>query len=594
MEIKRTFDLIDYCSLHYPNSKIFFKKRKGKWTGLSVEDLQEHVVSFSSALHLAGVKKGDIIVSIFSGNSWEWNIIDFSIVSLGAVHLPIYPTLSDSDYIFILRQSEAKIAFVSDQIIYNKLSRLLHELPDLERIVSIEKLDNVEYFETWIDLGRKNADRNATHIIAIKNSIGENDICSIIYTSGTTGFPKGVMLTHRNFCFNLLAAASVQPLGKGKKVLSFLPLCHVYERTAMYQFMYKGVKIYYAESLKSLLRNLREVKPHGTTMVPRILEKILKGVLTEARKKGEIFSWFVKWCVRYGLNFQIFANRSFSEKIQHGLADILVYRHLRRLLGGKLQYVGCGGAPVQERIERFFWAARISVYQGYGLTECAPLVALNFPGRENISLGTVGPPVADTLIKIADNNEILVKSPSVMAGYFKNEELTLETLKDGWLHTGDLGEIINDKFLKITGRCKEMFKTSYGKYIVPQAIESRFMDSEIIEHIMVIGEGKHCAAAIIAPNFEYLHTQHSNVDGENTSELIKNKYVQQNIRKEIAGVNAQLGSTEQIKKYILVPDTWSQETGELSATGKLRRNIIMNKYALQINELYKEESFDDL
>ena len=302
MEIKRTFDLIDHCLLHYPKSRTFYKKRNGRWTGLSIEDLKEQVRSFTSALYMAGVKKEEKVVSIFSCNSWEWNIIDFSIAGLGAVHLPVYPTLSDSDFLFILRQSEAKIAFVGDQAIYNKLSRLLHELPDIERIVSVEKLVNVEYFEDWMDLGYKNIDHNGALITDIGNAVSENDICSLVYTSGTTGFPKGVLLTHRNLCSNLLAAASIQPLGNGKRVLSFLPLCHVYERTAMYQFMYKGASIYYADGLKSLLSNLREVRPHATTVVPRILEKILKGLLTEARKKGRLFSWFVKWCVRFGLS----------------------------------------------------------------------------------------------------------------------------------------------------------------------------------------------------------------------------------------------------------------------------------------------------
>jgi long-chain acyl-CoA synthetase len=593
MQFKRTFDIIEHCTTHYPREELLYARKIGAWASLTTNTLAEHVNFLSAALLSLGVKSNENVASIFSYNSWEWIIIDLALAQIGAVHLPVYPTISDSDYLFILNQAEIRTVFVSDQVIYNKISGLLRDLPLLETIISVDKLSNVKYFNDLLVYGQEIYRKYRVRITKIRDSIKEDRVCTIIYTSGTTGFPKGVLLTHRNLCTNLLAAGALQPLGRGEKVLSFLPLCHAYERTAVYQSLYKGIRIYFADSFKSILIDMREVQPAGTTVVPRVLEKIVKGVLTNARESFFIKRWIIKWSVEFSFKYRIYVRRGPLKKFKLFLADMAVYRHVRVLLGGHLKYVGCGGAPVLKEIERFFWAAGVPVYQGYGLTESSPLVSLNFEGKNNIVLGTVGPVIPDVEVKIADDGEILVRGPNLMKGYYKNPELTRETIVEGWLHTGDLGRFVGNRFLKIKGRKKEMFKTSYGKYIVPQAIENKFIDSSVIDQIMIIGEGKHCAAAIISPDFNHFLESRKDCEGMDNHQLIKHPELLRLIAKEIGRINRQLGTTEQIKKYFVVPDTWSVESGEISATHKLRRNIIMHKYSLHIRDLFKEDSFNE-
>ncbi|MBN2524274.1 MAG: long-chain fatty acid--CoA ligase [Bacteroidales bacterium] len=552
-----------------------------------------HRSAFCSVTDLWNKKKENI-ASIFSGNKSEWNIIDMAVAQIGAVHVPVYPTISDSDYLFILNQTEVRIIFVSDQTVYNKISGLIRELPKLEKLISIEKLTNVEGMMDFINAGARSEKINFHQLESIKKNISADDICTIIYTSGTTGLPKGVLLSHRNLCTNFMAAAERQPLGSQHKILSFLPLWHIYERTAVYQFLYKGTMVYYAENLKSLLANMQEIHPDGTTVVPRVLEKILKGLISRSNESFVLKKLLINWCVKFGCRYDPANKRGFYYKLRHFFTDILVFRAIRSLLGGKIKYVGMGGAPVSEKVERFFWAAGVPVFQGYGLTECSPLISLNYNEDDNMKLGTVGPLIPKVEVKIAEDGEIMVKGPNVMKGYYKNNELTNESFEKGFLHTGDLGEIIDNRFLKITGRKKEMFKTSYGKYIVPQAIESRFIDCPYINHIMIVGEGKHYAAAIISPNFEYfrkIYYGNMKISNEN---LIVHPEIIKRILQEIRAVNKKLGKTEQIRKHLLVSDVWSPESGEISITQKLRRNILLQKYAHQIHELYIEDSPEEI
>ncbi len=594
MKVRRTFDIVDYCCKKYPNKELFYTKKSGKWDSLNSGEFKSLTDRLSLALLAFGVKKEENVASIFSNNSYEWNIIDMAVAQIGAVHVPVYPTISDSDYLFILTQAEIRILFVSDQVVYNKVSQLIRELPQLDTIVSIERLPNVEHFLDFIELSGNHDAHTIDQLAALKKNIQSEDVCTIIYTSGTTGFPKGVMLTHTNLCSNILAAADLQPLGEKHKVLSFLPLCHIYERTAVYQFIYKGTTIYYAENLKSILHNMQEVQPDGTTVVPRVLEKILKGLISKSDESFAIVRRIMKWCVNFGCNYKVSVRRGYYYKLRHFLADLIVFRAIRSLLGGKIKYVGLGGSPIDDKIERFFWAAGIPVFQGYGLTECSPLVALNYSGDQNMKIGTAGPLIHKVHVKIAGDGEILVKGPNVMKGYYKNTELTNKTIENGYLHTGDLGEFVENTYLRITGRKKEMFKTSYGKYIVPQAIESRFLNCSCIDHIMVIGEGKHYAAAIISPNFDFLRKKTlKNFKGSN-KKLIATPAVVKTITNEIKKVNKKLGKTEQIKKHLLVPDYWSPETGEISVTQKLRRNSILQKYAIHIYDLYKEDFLEIL
>jgi long-chain acyl-CoA synthetase len=531
------------------------------------------------------------VATIFNYNCPQWNFIDMALAQIGAVNVPIYPTISDSDYLYILNQIQARYIIASDQSIYNKLSRLQKEIPSLEKIITIDKLPNVDNIDEFMQLGFASGNEMRLSMAERTKLNAVNDIVSIIYTSGSTGFPKGVMLSHKNLVSNMYAAASRQPLGNGHRVISFLPLCHVYERTANYQFQFKGASIYYCENLKSLTTNMRDIKPHGITVVPRLLEKVIKFVVVSSRKSNLIVRVIVHWAVRFGFKYKPYrSKRTLIYKLRYKLADITVFRMVRASFGGRIKYIGCGGAPMNPKVERFFWAAKMPVYQGYGLTECAPLVALNYPGKSNYWIGSVGSVIADVEVKIASDGEILCKGPNVMQGYFLQDDLTKETIKDGWLFTGDIGSFERNRYLRITGRKKQMFKTSYGKYIVPQAIESKFKESNLIDYIIVIGEGKHCAAAVISPNFPNLHKAYDEKNKLSNSKLIELEPVKQAIKKEIDKVNKDLGKTERIQKHLIVPDVWSAKTGELSTTLKIKRNIILTKYKRQIHLLFRAES----
>ena len=594
MVIQFTYDLIRYICERYPGKEIFHCKRSGKWTGITTEQFAEEVEKLTVLLISEGVRKGECVASIFSYNTYEWNIIDMALARIGAVHLPVYPTISDSDYLFILKQAEVRWVFITDQLLYNKLSQLICELDLVKNIVSIEKLPSVDNFQQLIAESPLGSEKYKKRLQARIRKSDPDDVCTILYTSGTTGFPKGVMLTHRNLCTNTEAAAVSQPLHEGDRVISFLPLCHIYERVAVYQFILKGVEVFYAENLKALLGNMREIRPDGTTVVPRLLEKIIAGFQTRAINSSVFLRFFILWSIRLGYRYDIHDRGGMLYRIKYTIADRFVYSHVRSLLGGHVRYMGCGGAPIDARILRFFWAAGIPVYEGYGLTECSPLVALNHPGDNGLRIGTVGPPLNDIQIRIAADREILVRGPNLMKGYFKDENQTRAVILDGWLCTGDLGEFVDDRFLKIVGRKKEMFKTSYGKYIVPQAIENRFLESRLIDYIIVIGEGKHFASAVISPNFEYCRTLLPGSEEISAKSLIRQPNVIRAFEKEISAVNRQLGKTERINRFLLVEDTWSTETGELSATQKLRRNTIIHKYAARIRDMYREDKNDDI
>lgn len=589
-KIRYTYELPGYLAQVYAEKPAFYWKVGRSWQAISCKDYQATVNVLAKGLLALGIEKGENVATIFSYNCPQWNFIDMALAQIGAVHVPVYPTISDSDYLYILNQIETRYILVSDQSIYNKVSQLIVEIPSLNKVVTIEKLPNVDNFDELIQIGfssNHEIDKIAKERI---DSIKEDDVVSIVYTSGSTGFPKGAMLTHKNLVSNMYAAAEFQPLGRGSRVMSFLPLCHVYERTANYQFLLKGAAVYYCENLKSLTKNMRQVKPHGITVVPRLLEKVIKYVLVSTRKGNVFVRMFVKWAIRFGFKFKPYRKkRRFFYRFRYHLANITVFRMVRHSFGGKIQYIGCGGAHLNKKVERFFWAANMPVYQGYGLTECSPLVSLNAPGKGQFWSGSVGTVINGIEVKIADDGEILCKGPNVMKGYFKQEELTQKTIADGWLSTGDIGSFIGNKYLRITGRKKQMFKTSYGKYIVPQAIESRFLRSHVIDHLIVIGEGKHCAAAVISPNFEYLRQVYDKNNKYSNQHLVELLLVKKAIKKEVDSVNKELGKTERIQKHIVVSDEWSVDTGELSPTLKIKRNIILQKYKRQIHQLFRAD-----
>ncbi len=537
-----------------------------------------------------GIQKEEPVVSIFSNNCPEWNFIDMALAKMGAIHVPIYSTLSDSDYLYILNQTKVRYIIVSDQIIYNKLSVLQKDIPSLETIYTVESLPNIHNLDELMQLGISS--RNVKSIFAKrKGEISEDDVVTIVYTSGSTGLPKGVMLTHKNIISNMYASANCMPLNHKHKVMSFLPLCHVYERTANYLFQYLGISIYYCENLKSISGNLKEIMPHGITVVPRLLEKVIKLVAIKSRKGNFLIRLIVRSAMSFGFRYRPYHTKeTLLYKLGYYFADLALYRFVRNNFGGKIKYIGCGGAHLNSKVTRFFWAARMPVFEGYGLTECSPLVALNHPGKENFWLGTVGPVIPGMDVKIANDGEILCKGPNVMKGYFCQEELTRKSIVDGWLNTGDVGILVKGKYLKITGRKKQMFKTSYGRYIVPQAIESKFVGSDIIDYIMIVGEGKHCAAAIISPVFANLRKVVDTPNKPSNEKLIEMSLVKNLIQKEIDHVNKNLGKTERIRKHLIVAEEWSVETGELSPTLKIKRNLILKKYSKQIQSLYRKDS----
>ncbi len=590
-DIRFTFDIPRYCAQHYGESPIFYLKTGKKWQAISCKDFEATVNMLALGLLSMGIEKQENVATIFSYNCPQWNFLDMALSRIGAVHIPVYPNNSDSDYLYILKQAGVRYVFASDQVIYNKMARLQKEIKNLEKVITIEPLPFTDNLDEIIQWGLSSS-RNTRAVLAERmSSISPEDVVSIIYTSGSTGMPKGVMLTHSNIVSSMFAAAAIQPLGKGHKVISFLPLCHIYERTANYQFQIKGAQLYYVETLKSLTSNLREIKPHGITVVPRVLEKVIKMALVNARQSNLLVRMLVRWAIRFGFRYRPFRTRiRLGERARHKLADLLLFGKVRSSFGGRIQYIGCGGAPMNPKVERFFWAAHIPVFQGYGLTECAPLVALNFPGKENTCIGTVGKVVESVEVKLAPDGEILCKGPNVMKGYYKQPDLTEQSLVDGWLYTGDIGTFVQGEFLKITGRKKQMFKTSYGKYVVPQAIENRFMGSELIDYLIVVGEGHHCAAAVISPNFTYIRKIFNKTEKLSNARLIEQALVKDAIEKQIEEVNKELGKGERIQKYLIVPDEWSVETGELSPTLKIKRNIIQKKYARKIQELYSKES----
>lgn len=588
--VTRTFEIAEFCAKEYGDKAAFYQKRGQNWIPVSCAAYQKLSERLALGMITIGIQKGDNVATVFSNNTPQWNMLDIAFSQVGAVHIPVYPTISDSDYLYILNQAEVRYVFVGDQWAYNRVSRLQKELPKLEQIFPVDRILNTDNYDELLNLGENSSESIKADLDERKKNIHPNDITSIIYTSGTTGFPKGAMLTHNNLLSNTFAAAEIQPLGPGNRIFSFLPLCHVYERTANYQFQIKGTEIYYCENMKRMMANFREVRPHGTSVVPRVLEKIIKYISVSAKKKNLIIRWIIISSVNLGLNFDSERKQGYLYRWRYRLAFWAVFSKVRASLGGRINYIGCGGAPISPKIKRFFWACKMPVYEGYGLTECSPLVSLNFPGVGNHNIETVGPVISGVEVKLTDDKEILVKGPNCMSGYFKNPELTEETIVDNWLYTGDIGEIIDNKFLKITGRKKQMFKTSYGKYIVPQAIENKFADSPVIDHLMVIGEGKHCAGAVISPNFLYLRKIHSIGEKTSNAKLIELSTVKKSVFKEIEKVNKSLGRTEQIKKHLLVPDVWSSDTGELSLTMKLKRNIILKKYNKKIHLLYKEES----
>jgi len=594
MEITRTFDLLDWLKENYQKDDILNGKRDGRWINFSTDDYYKFSVLLSYGFHQMGLRKGDKIATICN-NRPEFNIMDMAMAMLGIVHVPIYPTLSAEDYKYTINHSDAKMLVIGNKTIFAKVEPAFPDLNLEYGIYTLDKIEGQKELNEVLRLGILHRKELADTVEQIKSSITAEDMLTIIYTSGTTGTSKGVMLSHKNLVHNFIRSARAQPLNHTHRVLSFLPLCHIYERMMNYHHQYLGISIYYAESLGTIANDIADAKVSGFCTVPRVMENIFDKLYAAGKDLSGIKKMIYFMSFKHGLRYDY--NKGIWYRMLNRVFDKLVYSQWRKKFGGNELVIISGGAAIQPRIVRMFSAAKMFIYEGYGLSETSPVIGVNNPNRGQTMIGTVGPILDDVQVKISDEGEILTKSDSLMMGYYKDPDYTKQVIdEDGWFHTGDIGELIDGIYLKITDRKKEIFKLSAGKYVAPQVLENKYKESSFIENIMVIGENEKFTSAIISPNFNYLHFWASKykIHYRDNKELISNPQVQSRIQRELDKYNKTLALHEQVKCFRLVTDEWSPATGELSATLKLKRSILMKKYHTIVDEIYnhKEETKD--
>jgi long-chain acyl-CoA synthetase len=585
--ITRIFDF-PYYQLEQYNSipDAFVTKQNGVWIKTSTEDFISKANAISRAFLKMGIQKNDKIAMISTNNRTEWSIVDIAILQTGAQNVPIYPTITADDYAYILNHSEASYCFVSDVEILQKVDSIRAKVPNLKEVYSFDEITGCKNWSELIDFGEDQSNQN--ELQERKQKVLPQDMATIIYTSGTTGTPKGVMLSHQNLVSNVRGIVHLIPFPAAKgKALSFLPVCHIFERAALYLYQYHGVSVYFGESIEKISDNLKEVKPNMITAVPRLLEKVYDKIYARGTELTGIKKKLFFWAIDLGLRFEPYGANGLWYEMQLKVARKLIFSKWKEGLGGNLELIVAGSAALQPRLTRVFAAAAIPVLEGYGLTETSPVISANNLKNNGFRIGTVGKLIEFVEVKIAEDGEILCKGPNVMMGYYKEENLTNEVLIDGYFHTGDIGTLDKDGFLKITDRKKEMFKTSGGKYIAPQIIENTMKQSRFIEQIIVIGEGQKMPAAIIQPNFEFLKEWASihKIDiGKTNSEHVLHEKVLERIKQDIDSLNEKFGSWEKIKRFELTPDVWSIDGGQLTPTLKLKRKIIKELY----NDLYQK------
>ena len=586
--ISRLFDF-PYYQLEKNNiSNCLVTKNNGVWIATSTKEYLEKANTISRALLRLGVNKNDKIAIISSSNRTEWNIIDIGVLQIGAQNVPIYPTISEVDYEYILNHSEATFCFVSDADILEKINLIKNNLKYLKEVYSFDHLTDCKNWEELLELGKDESNQDVVE--DRKKNVKPEELATIIYTSGTTGKPKGVMLSHNNIVSNVLDSASRIPFEEGTSVaLSFLPICHIFERVILYIYQYYSVSIFFAESIEKVSDNIKEVKPTVFTVVPRLLEKVYDKIYAKGSELKGIKKILFFWAVKLGLRYEPYLANGWWYEFQLKIARKLIFSKWREGLGGNLTVMVSGSAALQARLARIFAAAEMPVMEGYGLTETSPVISVSDVRNKGFKIGTVGKIITNVDVKIANDGEILCKGSNVMMGYYKDENLTNEVIKDGYFHTGDIGEIDSEGFLKITDRKKEMFKTSGGKYIAPQLIESAMKQSNFIEQIMVIGDGEKMPAAFIQPNFDFVKEwakRHQLSIGESNHEICNNKEIKNRIQNEIEMINEKFGNWEKIKRFELTPFVWSIAGGELTPTLKLKRKMIMEKYKDLYHKIY--------
>nr|WP_315238461.1 AMP-dependent synthetase/ligase [uncultured Flavobacterium sp.] len=586
--ITRLFDFPYYQQETYNLEVALATKKKGAWEKTSSNDYVAKANAVSRALLRMGVQKDDKIAVITSNNRTEWNIMDIGILQTGAQNVPIYPTISEEDYEYILNHSGSIYCFVSDEEVLQKVNAIKANVPTLKDVFSFNEIADCKHWSELLTLGGDES--NQADVEARKDSTKEDDLATIIYTSGTTGRPKGVMLSHKNIVSNVLDSAPRIPFDAGKSTaLSFLPICHIFERMILYIYQYYGVSVYFGESIEKISDNLKEVSPTVITAVPRLLEKVYDKIYAKGSELTGIKKKLFFWAIDLGLRYEPYGANGFWYEFQLKIARKLIFSKWKEGLGGKLDLMVSGSAALQPRLSRVFAAAQIPVMEGYGLSETSPVIAVNDQRNKGFKIGTVGKVIRNVEVKIAGDGEILCKGPNVMLGYYKDPEKTAEALQDGYFHTGDIGEIDSEGFLKITDRKKEMFKTSGGKYIAPQLIENAMKQSRFIEQIMVIGDGEKMPAAFIQPNFEFVKEWakiHKINLGNSSAEISSNPDVIKRIDEEIEGINKKFGHWEQIKRFELTPDVWSIDGGQLTPTLKLKRKVIREIYKDLYDKIY--------
>jgi long-chain acyl-CoA synthetase len=595
MEVTRTFDILDLYKEKNIKDDALAGKEDGVWVKYSSARYVEIAYQVSYGLLAFGLKKGDRIVTI-SNNRPEWNFVDMGMSQAGFIHVPIYPTISTEEYAYILKHAEPSLLFISDKILLDKISPICEKITSIKAIFTFNQIEGARNWKELLELGKKNEEKYRDELVKIKNSINPGDMVTLLYTSGTTGFPKGVILTHDNLISNVFATIDVHPMGFQHKALSFLPISHVYERLLNYHFQYKGISIYYAESMATIASDAQEIKPDLFSTVPRLLESIYNKIIGKGKDLSFLKKTIFFWAVNLGLRFELNRKNGWWYHFRLKIADKLIFSKWREVLGGKLEIMVSGGAALQPRLARIFWAAGIKVLEGYGLTETSPVIAVSNLTRNEIMFGTVGPVIDRVKVRIAEDGEILCKGPNVMTGYYKEPELTREVIDaDGWFHTGDVGLLVDDKYLKITDRKKEIFKLSSGKYIAPQVIENKLKESFFIEQAMVVGENEKFASAIVSPNFPFLHEWASRheIKFRDNEELINSKEVIDRFQREVNDVNKSLGEHEKIKRIRLIQDEWTAGTGELSPTLKLKRKPLYERYKSILQEIYSAGKSED-
>ncbi len=591
-EIRRTFDVLSNMEENYPSKDALSVKRNGKWEHFSTAEYREFVDDFSLGLIAKGFKKGDKIATV-TNNRPEWNFIDFGMSQIGCVHVGIYPTISEEEYKHILSHSESRILIVSNLELYNKLRPVFDSIGTLEELYTI---DEIKGTANWMDICRLGASKKkglVAELIKMRDDVDPHDLLTLIYTSGTTGLSKGVMLTHNNVVSNFkLAHKVVTYLKADDRALSFLPLSHVLERVGNYLWQSLGLKVYYAESIDTIGDDMREIKVNVFITVPRVFEKVYDKIINKGRELSTIKKALFFWAVRVGDKYDPDpSKRPAMYNLKLKIANKLIFSKWREALGGELKGVISGGAALQARLARIFWAAGIIVQEGYGLTETSPLISANMPSFPGVKFGSVGLVPDELEVKIAEDGEILEKGENLMLGYYKDPEKTAEAIdKDGWFHTGDIGTLDENRMLTITDRKKEIFKLSGGKYVAPQLIENKFKESQFIEQIMVVGENEKFTAALIVPDFEFLHkwcALHNVTFRENNDLILKARIIER-YQKELDKYNKELGHVEKIKVFRLVADVWAPENGLLSPTQKLKRKKVKALYTSLLDDIYEK------